>query len=346
MIILSVLCAILITGCATNAPGTSNSSSDSSANSSTGAESDKPVIKKRTSIDSGGSYRITEYDIDGKELKEVAYDSDGNAREVSLCVYDENGNLLSDITTNAGGMVLFGEVWEYTDFGEILNRYSYDDTGRKVLREVNEFNSDNLKVKSIINDYKGLFSQYNLYTYDKDKRLIREEIYSKNDYLLRTYAYEYAEEGYLCKKTDSDHNYDDIYVYDEEGNVLRQTLYFKGDVSFIIVNEYGPYGVSDSFSYDGDGSFRYHKKYTYDDSGKLLSNIEVDEDGNENKAHGTHFKYDRAGNIVERTSERGYEFYARYNKYGDPVWIHDICKDMMRNAGTYDIETSFEYEYY
>ena len=54
---------------------------------------------------------------------------------------------------------------------------------------------------------------------------------------------------------------------------------------------------------------------------------------------------DEKGNLLHRVDLRGYEFTAEYNAYVDPLVEHDVCADMLRNAGTFDDWIYYEYVY-
>ena len=51
-------------------------------------------------------------------------------------------------------------------------------------------------------------------------------------------------------------------------------------------------------------------------------------------------------NMIRFWGARGYETIAEYNEYGYPVFKHEVCMDSLRDAGTYDITTRYEYVYY
>ena len=50
--------------------------------------------------------------------------------------------------------------------------------------------------------------------------------------------------------------------------------------------------------------------------------------------------------MIRYWGARGYETIAEYNEYGYPVFKHEVCMDSLRDAGTYDITTRYEYVYY
>ena len=147
------------------------------------------------------------------------------------------------------------------------------------------------------------------------------------------------------KMTDTLYGHGTIEYYDLEGRVIKTELFGEGNIkSSYYENKYGDYGITDEYAYDADGNLKSHGKTYYDEKGQMLKKVSVDEKGKET-VNNT-WEYDAYGNMIYHWGARGYETSAKYNEYGYPVWKHEVCNDPLRDAGTFDITTEYEYVYY
>ncbi len=279
---------------------------------------EKPRIKqKKVTIDSE-EIRITDYTYNefGDITLEVTTYGNGDPLFYYENVYDEDGNLLEEYQGKSA------------DDKQIDNRYEYED-GKLMVETVYSFDG------SIMDIY--------YYTYNDEGLLINKKKESEDGYVYREYKYEYDDEGRVSHMTDLFYEYRTEYTYDEEGRTVLEEAYLEnGDFSYGRKMVYGEYGITDSYFYSS--KTESHEKTLYDKKGRRVSAVSIDKDG---KEHVTWtWEYDDAGNMIHSVGTKGYEYTAEYNEYGDPVKVHDVCTDPLRNAGTFDTIEEYEYIYY
>ena len=279
---------------------------------------EKPLIKqKKVTIDSEKTL-ITDYTYNdfGDVTLEVTTYENGDPLFYYKNVYDEDGNILEKYRGTSA------------DDLQIDNRYEYVD-GKLMVETVYSFDG------SIMDIYD--------YTYNDDGLLINKIKRSEDGYVYREYKYEYDDDGRLSHMTDLFYEYRTEYTYDEEGRTLSEEAYLEnGELSYSRKMVYGEYGITDNYFYSS--KTENHNVTRYDENGRKVSEASVDEDGNESVIWT--WEYDDAGNMIHSIGSRGYEYTAEYNEYGDPVKVHDVCMDSLRNAGTYDTIEEYEYIYY
>lgn len=303
-------------------------------------EVEKPAIKQQKAIDSSGSYVITYYDTEGRETKVEYHPLDSSVYDV-VFTYDDKGNLLK-------------EVWTYPDKLSITeNKYDEDGNLTAVYKGEsedslyldNEYTYESgRKVKFVnYNDDGSVWNMY-IYVYDDNGNLLKETEESDDGYIYRSWEYEYSEDGVLLQMTDTFHENKSVIHYDEEENEILHEYYFKDEYSGCVENEYGPFGLISSTHKDENGDVEICEKTYYYENGKHKCVTRENDDGAEVIIKT--WEYDESGNTTHRVSMRGYEYTAEYNEYGYVSWDHDVCTDPTRSAGMFDIETTYEYEYY
>ena len=302
---------------------------------------DKPQIKIEKAIDASGEYTITEYDRYGNELKYEMYDKYGKIKYRSESVYDDNQNLISEYRESNGYTTLIKKV--YDKDGNLIKEYEGDDENSLHIEAEYNYKNGLLNNRIYYND-DGSIWDIKDYEYN-DGLLTKETVHSETGYVYRTYEYEYDAAGNKTKMTDTLYGHGTIEYYDLEGRVIKTELFGEGNIkSSYYENKYGDYGITDEYAYDADGNLKSHGKTYYDEKGQMLKKVSVDEKGKET-VNNT-WEYDAYGNMIYHWGARGYETSAKYNEYGYPVWKHEVCNDPLRDAGTFDITTEYEYVYY
>ena len=303
---------------------------------------DKPQIKIEKAIDLSGSYEISEYDRNGNEIRTEMYDKYDNVQYSSIRTYDENQNLLTEARTNNKGITSYKKN-VYDKNGNLIKEYEGDDENSLYIWGEYMYKKGVLD-KRIYYDSDGNID----YIWENEYQnglLVKETKLSDSGYVYRTHEYEYDADGIKTKMTDTLYGYGSVYYYDSLERIIREELFHKDkEITLVFENIYGDYGITDEYMLDADGTVTRHTKTYYDEKGQLSKNVFVNEKGKE-KVSAT-WEYDAYGNMIHYWGERGYETTAEYNEYGYPVFKHEVCMDSLRDAGTYDITTKFEYVYF
>ena len=306
-----------------------------------------PAIKEKKIITSEDAYSIEEYDTDGKIMKKTFYSGD-IATDTITYEYDDRGNLITQISVDKDGI--------QTDF----KKYIYDEDGNKI-QEIEGNNEKDASIKHMYSYKDGLLdfdrfyfvngsTDYNEYEYDDKGQLIcKKHINEEDGYVYRTWEYEYDSEGNLTEMRDSMYEHLTVEHYDKAGRKILEELYYNGEISAKYEYKYNDYGLEESIMYDSDGSIIRHNKTKYNSSGLETAVCTVNDDGTEIIT--SICEYDGSGNLIHRATVNsqlgGYhEYTAEYNEYGYLTKMHNVCNDMTRDAGGYDITEEYEYIYY
>jgi hypothetical protein len=303
---------------------------------------DKPQIKIEKAIDLSGSYEITEYDRNGNEIKFEMYDKYDNLQYSSISTYDDNQNLLTEARTNNNGIKSYKKN-VYDKDGNLIKEYEGDDENSLYL--CGEYKYKKGVLERIVYYEEDGSIDYIWENEYQNGLLVKETKLSNSGYVYRTHEYEYDADGRKIKMTDTLYGHGSVYYYDIQGRIIREELFNEEkEITLVFENEYGDYGITDEYMLDGDGTVTRHTKTYYDEKGQLSKTVYVNEKGKE-KVSAT-WEYDAYGNMIHYWGVRGYETTAEYNEYGYPVFKHEVCMDSLRDAGTYDITTQFEYVYF
>lgn len=75
------------------------------------------------------SYSEVEVDADGKPLKEIKYDADGNVRGTTVYEYNEDGRKIGNKYYSSDNMLIYFDVFTYDEDGKRLQQQHYDSSG-------------------------------------------------------------------------------------------------------------------------------------------------------------------------------------------------------------------------
>lgn len=135
--------------------------------------------KNNTEIERYGSSKlegkmVMKYDIKGNMIEEKRFDEEGKLEEINTFIYDAGNHKIEETTTNTEGKV----------YRKIS--YKYDALGNNI-----EYLSENTKV---------------LYSYDKNKNMIKMSVSYNGDQTPRetVFTYEYDSQNNWTKETTSD----------------------------------------------------------------------------------------------------------------------------------------------
>ncbi len=210
-------------------------------------------------------------------------------------------------------------IYEYTDFGEIATSMTTFDTGDLSATTKYEYNEDRKLISVATYQYEEVTEktkyEYNdsgllvkktkvidtdtnetVYTYDKDNRLIGEELIG-----FHKSSYTYNEDGsYTIDSFFTDGSKRSQTKYDKNGLLLEEiaegsrvvcTYNDKGDIlSYVAYNDMEMITSKEIYTYDGQTvvkeSYDYDEivftvKSYYDDENNLIKVARIDESGNE-----------------------------------------------------------------
>lgn len=302
---------------------------------------DKPQIKIEKAMDASGEYTITEYDRYGNKLKYEMYNANGSLRYSSEKTFDDNQKLISEIVFHGNGTTY--KKNEYDKDGNLIKEYEGEDENSLYL--CGEYKYKKGVLERIVYYEEDGSIDYIWENEYQNGLLVKETKLSNSGYVYRTHEYEYDADGRKIKMTDTLYGHGSVYYYDIQGRIIREELFNEEkEITLVFENEYGDYGITDEYMLEGDGTVTRHTKTYYDEKGQLSKTVYVNEKGKE-KVSAT-WEYDAYGNMIHYWGVRGYETTAEYNEYGYPVFKHEVCMDSLRDAGTYDITTQFEYVYF
>ena len=311
MLLVFVLCATVVTACTTDGAGEATTEGTTAAPDETTAEG-------------------TEADPN-----EVKYT---NALDLL-----EKGDYV-------GAHALFAELGDYKDAAKMAARFRYVPTtildkyvtadGERIENATFTYNENNLPATCVYATEDGyqhtcIFSynerfqltkvactdttgldEYWEEEYDEKGNLLREE-FAYSDETLDTYVYTYNEKGYKATMEASfsdGTSYSCVYTHDENGNEILCVMT------------------------QGDSTITYEREYDAD--GKLLTETQKDQDGNESVK--TLYAYDEKGHEISQTfiinGQEAGSFEYEYNDQGQ------LIRETYNLGGGMTIINEFEYD--
>ena len=215
-------------------------------------------------------HSVTEYDRDGKVLKEESYSHDGSLEDKVENKYDEEGRLIEYINTIQG---------------EVADHKSWEYDGDKIAKEY-------------IHYVDGSKDQIN-YNYDSQVRLLSKETFDEDGELEQKVVYEYSGNSVKEITMDSDgETTEEVYSeFDGDKTLLRSEKdHFTGE-GFSIKNDYDNKGrVTQTVRYDESDNMVEKVEREYDDNDKV---VKLKETGPVKNSE-VYFEYDNNGNPVRQ----------------------------------------------
>lgn len=336
----SILLVLLAFGCISCAPQKEKGEISAQKDNVSEIKSEKPAIREIKTIKKNGEYLVSKYDPDGRILSDIYYDADSNETERTDYTYDENINFCLKVATGSGRGSYQKIV--YDSAGNKVEEYDGECEADAVLNNKYEYTDGKLS-REIFYAHKETPFWIQEYEYDENDLLKRKEQKSEDGYIYHSWDYTYNDAGKMTHMTEEFYEHRIEYSYDPEERLVFEEEYYNDDLGYTQKYEYGEFGITDQYFISSD-SDSWHIKTNYDKSGQKISESKVSENGRVIMRRT--LEYDAAGNLIHSKDTNGYEYTAKYNEYGDPIWIHDVCTDRLRNAGTYDITEEYEYKYY
>jgi YD repeat-containing protein len=292
--------------------------------------------------DEQGIKTIYEYDRDGKIQIEEKYDASGAVSWSTQYSYDEAGRETLCVMVGPNDEPKSYRKKVYDGDGNLTEEYTGTSPEDARLHYRYTYEDGKLVTEANINE-DGSYFDLEFYEYDEQGRLSRKTKQSEDGYVYRLWEYTYTEEGWLGHVTDTHYEHRVETDYDAYGREIREEGFYNDEPSYTERFSYGEFGLV-SYLFESVSGNKNHYVYYYDEAGRKISEVSVDEDGNETQI--AFWEYDDRGNLIHSKKAKGYEYTAEYNEYGYPVKVHDVCTDMTRDAGTYDTLETYEYTYY
>lgn len=134
-------------------------------------------------------YYITEYDENGRLIRDEWYDADDVLYEYGVAVYDENGNVVRknwyECDINGEEYTLFSyTVKEYDTDGRLVKEEEYYSDGQLRGYYISEYDTDGRMIKYSSYDKNGVLKWYDAYKNDEDIKGLGIEHYDKDGNLI------------------------------------------------------------------------------------------------------------------------------------------------------------------
>ncbi len=236
-----------------------------------------------------------EYDVAGKEIRNICKDKSGNIVEVLEFSYDKNGNRISYTSKDKDGNITG------------ICEYGYDKNGNRIKSTFKDKDGNITGYRDVVwNNGVAIKATYK----DKDGNVTEIDEYTNNGINSKTTVYvkdsniseiyEYNAKGITCKCTGYDEagNIEYVCEYDEAGKIVRETDYSEGRVTSIW--EFNSNGKTSGATFkDEAGNISGFLECKYDANGNKTENIYKDQYGNVTEI----WKYDAQGNYTVEVPE-------------------------------------------
>lgn len=235
------------------------------------------------------------YDALGNQVKDVAYDSEGNITGIEELEYDDKGNAVK-ITT--------------TDYQEDGSAFSY--------RIVAEYDSHGNMVKVVYYEKDEGITGWTEKTYDEQGHEVKSVEYDRDGNIANSYEYEYDAQGNMIKSIQENmqdpERWNQVYEYkyDSKGNMIEMIGHGAFDIS--VKNEYDADGRLIREVHTGGAEYGYRMEYEYDAQGNLVKRTQTTDDPRmfegEVSISWWEYEYDAQGNLIK-------EKLTSYSNYPD-----------------------------
>ncbi len=252
---------------------------------------------EKTEDDGLAEYRDTL--IEHAKVVSLVRENGQGREEVS---YDDAGNEVACITSDASGQKLFVTQSVYDDAGNRVEYVCEDGDGNTIYRNTVAYNANNKPTENYIKDTQEQMEYTSFYAYDEQGRLV--EILAKDADGNQVFREEYSffmSDGKSCRKQNG-YNAEDVLEYtlltDKEDNILEYVFY----------NE--------------EGSVDYREEYTRDKKGNVIEYAFYDANGQKQNADKHGYTYHANGEVSEYTEygEKGEILLTEvYDEEGRPV---------------------------
>ena len=247
-------------------------------------DSDGNLVKTSRKIDDSNTL-VTEYNSDGKILREANLDSHGNCSYEDTYEYDKEGKLMKQTqkATYGNGGTATAEYTEHDENGNPLKGIISWDTGSSPYVREYVYDENGNRIKNIQKTMEG--NIYDVTEYEYDENGNRTKLIKKDDdgNVTREVVYEYDDDGHVLREIQNEYGTTTGKIFYSNGQIKE--TYYKDEWGSDGMTMYDPQGhrtVHIGPSFDG-----FEKTtYEYDSEGNLIDQKTepftgtVDEDGN------------------------------------------------------------------
>lgn len=220
------------------------------------------------------TYNVKYYDRNGYDVVSIAKRSDGTStyiENISVFERDEDGKLEAQylyLCTEPGGDYILSTANLY-DKGKLVCSVDFDmNTHTKSRVCVNSADGNGLTAMTLLCDSEGNFTFYDVYEYDQDQHMIRDEEYDMNHCLVYAISYRYNDNGdEIWEGSYGADGQLESYTtteYDEAGHILKRANYDSNET----LRDYRVYTWTDDFAactyetFDAQGNVTSSGRYT------------------------------------------------------------------------------------
>ena len=271
-----------------------------------------------------------------KEIQEKC----GGLKLNTIYKYDERGN---EIEMLEQGELKYINFYDYNSNGKLISKLQQDPLGNLSTTRSYRYDLKGNEISHYFKNHNSLTSYLASYTYDNSNNLTQKVETSSS----------YGNNGTDKYTTKSVRKHK--YKYDDD-NKIEEIWESDGETMGRYIYEYDNQGnVSKVFSYDAKGLLMEAKIKMYNSQGKLILDSLIDK-GKDYLDFGLgdsfRFKYDKKGNIIEKTSYSSTYGYERKNSYTyDEVGnkIEDIIesdKNLVSYKYIYDKNDNWTFQTY
>ncbi|MBE6880741.1 MAG: hypothetical protein E7490_07925 [Ruminococcaceae bacterium] len=301
---------------------------------------DFEVICEKKIITSDNSKITKTFNKDGKPLETI--NDNGRNIHKEIYTYDENGNPTSSIMSK-DGIELSKSECNYDEDGNLLKKTEQQEDILLIWENTYENGYPVKKVYKYypVNSDKSTYVSTSELFYDNNNQLIKVVEVTVDSMVSQTITSEYnnglvAKEFIECKELS--YNAEITYTYDNAGNLLTKHCknsdghdYYERKCTY---NEKGK--LLTEINLDSANVERYNLQNVYSADGILKERIEVVRtlwDENEYHTDKTHSYYDDKGNVVKEETDSTYNFVVRDYTYDN---MNNLIKEVY---SSYDKES-------
>lgn len=221
--------------------------------------------------------------------------------------YDkEDGKLYREVYYNSNGLKYSSIIYEYDGSGRVVNQVELGENDAPVSKSSFEYNDDGLKTAMLFYTADGpeeySFAYRVDYEYDENVNLIREQ-HTENDIVTAVTVKAYNDAGKLIKEEQYEGEEFLLCAYeyelDESGNVVKclRHDYLEGaDTEDRYTYDSKGQLITD-VTCDADGNIQSRTEYDYDSNGNEIKRSIYDNQGGLQSSTTNEYSYDDYGNI-------------------------------------------------
>ncbi|OHX63932.1 hypothetical protein [Flammeovirga pacifica] len=252
-----------------------------------------------------GSDYITKYNIDGNTEEYTYYASNDTLKGQTCCEYNINGKLVQVLDYDSEYQLFSKKIYKYDAQSNLIEE-SYLQ-GKKLLKQIKYKYSK--RGKLIEEVFKDQFSNGKTkYVYDAKTDLkIEEHYYNRKDSLYSKAKFTYNDNNILLEKAVyqyGKHYKGDVYTYDENENLIKHFDFSKNStIGYEHTNTYKYNEKNQKIEKKlvSANELRNHIIYEYDDAGNVIKEEIIVDRGSKDITRKTLISYDNHGNWLTKT---------------------------------------------